>query len=107
MNADTINLIIKVGTLFFLAATTQLAMHRRHWSLSIITTGIWLGVFRLTIVRAMVVYIGVFQKEPPQFIAKSIETLRSGAIANITDVMLLLAVLVVFIYLAAEGKNGR
>ena len=102
MNAESINLIIKILILLFLAATSQLAMHKRVWPTAIICSAVWISVFRLSILRAMMLYVGVFKKETPEFITQSSNMLRSGAVSNIADTFVLVATIILFINLATQ-----
>lgn len=113
MTYDIINLIIRIVILQFVGATSEVAFKRRDWSLVILSFGIWLTTFRLAIFRATSIYIGVFKYESVERVASIQTFITSGAVGNVTDLVLMVGVVLTYIELAKclqslkEDNNGR
>lgn len=113
MTYDIVNLIIRIFILQFVGATSEVAFKRRDWSLVALSFGIWLTTFRLAIYRAATIYIGVFKYESVERIDSIRNFITSGAVGNVTDLVLMVGVILTYIELAKclhnlkEDKNGR
>lgn len=97
MDADTISLVMRLIMLMFLAATSETAMRKRMYFVSLLTGAVWITVFRLAFLRAVSIYAGVFAHEPSSFIDNVMAILSSSKVSNWTDFLLLIAVLAMFI----------
>lgn len=61
MNADWVDLIIKVLLLFILSGIAEILMASRMWKSGLFTTAIFISVFRRTFLTAIAVYVGLFR----------------------------------------------
>jgi len=104
---DSLNLLVKIIDLFFLAAVSQVAAKKRIWMVSILALGFWASVFRAALLRAMALYIGVFQKESPHMVQSIMDFLMSGAFGNITDILILIGSVLAFILIATEKTHQK
>lgn len=104
---DAINLMIKIVDLFFLAALSQVAAKKRIWMVSILALGFWLTVFRAALIRSMSLYVGVFQKESPEIVKGLMDFLQSGAVGNITDLLILIGSVAAFALIASEKTHQK
>ncbi len=103
---DIINLVIKVLTLLFLAAESQTAAHKRYWAVTILSLAVWLTVFRLAILRAIAMYLGVFGKEAATGLVDGIRVFLMGSDgATATDIILLVGVIVTFVFVASAKSK--
>lgn len=102
---DTIDLIVKLLVLFFLAATSELSFKKRSWGLMFLALGVWLTIFRAAILRASVIYAGVFNHTSQEVIKIIQKGLMSGSLSLVTDVIALIGSIIVFVFVAAEMKK--
>lgn len=102
---DAIDLVVKLLILFFLAATSELSFKRRSWGLMFLTLGLWLTIFRAAILRASVIYAGVFNHTSQDVIRVIQRGLMSGSLSLVTDIIALLGSMIVFVFVAAEIKR--
>ena len=104
---DSFNLLIKVIDLFFLAAVSQVAMKKRIWMVSLLALATWVSVFRAAILRAMSLYVGVFQKESPEIVKSLLDFFMSGAVGNVTDILILIGSVAAFALIASEKSHQK
>lgn len=102
---DVIDLIIKFLTLFFLAATSQMAFRNRFWGVMMISLGLWFTVFRTTILRATVLYAGVFNHTSPQLLRMIQSYLMGGPIVVFTDFLAMVGSFLAFILYTGDFKK--
>lgn len=105
MNVDYINLIIRVLILFFTAMSSEIAMGKKLYSISLLLFAVWVTIFRLTLFRAVTAYIGVFQHESNSFVVGTAATLSGSQFANFTDFILLVAIILLFIDIIKFKRN--
>ena len=60
---DVINLTIRILVLFILGITSRLTLEKKFYQLTVFIVGVWLTFFRLTLLRAILLYVGVFKPE--------------------------------------------
>lgn len=96
MNLDLINFIIRCITLMVLGATIELAIDRKQIVIGAFLTAVWLSNFRLAILRAILIGIGVLQHQNIQTLSQMEAFFRSGAVASVPDVSLLVTTILLF-----------
>lgn len=112
MTYDIVNLIIRIVILQFVGATSEIAFRKRHVGLTVLSFGVWLTTFRLAVYRSTSIYIGVFKYENPENIKKIQDFLLSAVAGNVTDIVLMIGVILMYIAISKhlhnpkEAKNG-
>lgn len=92
----TIDLIVKFIALFLLTAQADLLLRHKVYSFSIFFSGVWLVIFRLTLLRAMSMYIGVFGCQTPELLGGILDFLQSPETSLFLDSILLIGSLATF-----------
>lgn len=59
--SDALNIAIRLVVLFILGVVSYLTLNKRFFALTIFTFGMWLTFFRLTMLRSILLYVGVFK----------------------------------------------
>lgn len=95
---DLISLILRIFILYFLTIISVEAMKKRLWAFVIIALGMYLSIFRLTLLRAMAMYIGVFGKVDVGFLNSIHSALMNGQFALITDIPFFIGSFAMFLY---------
>lgn len=99
---DLFDLILKILIMFFLAATSELAFKRRMYGTMFLTLGLWLTVFRTAILRASVIYIGIFNHTSQDVIQMLQRTMMGGWFVISTDMIALIGSIFTFIFISGE-----
>lgn len=97
---DTINLSIRIALLLLIGATVQTAMSKRMWAIFVFALTVWFLTFRLTLLRAVSIYAGVFSHEKIEFVDNLKNVLVSGWFNNFLDILFLIGAFVLYIYVA-------
>jgi uncharacterized membrane protein len=107
-SVELFDFILKVFTLFFLSAESHIAFKKRYWARAIITFAIWLTVFRLAILRAIAISIGLFGHLDNLAVVNAIQNYLMGAGGSIfTDIVLLLGVIFSFIITVGDCPDNQ
>ncbi len=105
MNPDYINLAIRFLILFFVAATSEVAITKKHISLAFLLFALWISFFRLTALRAVSSYVGVFSYDHSPFVNNLMASLTRANLTNVTDFIMLVAVIILFIDISKTKKE--
>lgn len=89
--ADTLSIIIRISILYILGVSSQVALRKRLYAVWFLSLSVWLVIFRLSIIRAVASYTGLFSKMPQYNLDYIHEFLRSSTVTNISDLILLIA----------------
>lgn len=101
---ETFDLILKFGSLFFLTAEAELTFRSKRYAQAIMIFAIWLIMFRLTLLRAMAMYIGVFSYQPLTLLEEIRGVLQSVGVSIVTDSLVLIGAVALF---SSIQKNYR
>lgn len=96
MVSDVISLLMRFVLLQLIAATSELAIKKRLFFLSVLLFGLWVTIFRLTISRAIKASVGVFHYTDSGYLKYLNDLAQSSPVANVTDFFLLIGVIVLF-----------
>jgi hypothetical protein len=97
---DIVNLSIRIALLLIMGATIQTAFAKRLWVVAGFAFSIWLIVFRLSLLRSIAIYAGVFKYQEPSFLENFKQFLVSGWFNNLCDFLLLVGSLALYVYVA-------
>lgn len=101
---DIISLIIRVVILYFLIVISHEAMRKRMWAFVILALGLYLNIFRLTILRAMTIYLGVFNYNHKDLIDGYRQALMSSPFGLLADIPFLIGTFAIFLYVVTQKK---
>lgn len=102
-----ISLILRVAILFVTAASSEVALSKKYYSLGMFLLSLWLLIFRMAFLRAVASYIGVFQHEDG-FITGSIRNfLVASGTTNVNDLFILITLIFFFRWLVTLKQNGN
>lgn len=104
MNLDIINFLIKIACIFLLGVTTELSFRRHFFAMTIFLTGVWATFFRLTILRSVSLYVGAFGHEPQKIVDGVRNAFQSSVVANFTDAIVLVGLILLFSFLKREMR---
>ncbi len=110
MDYGMFNFILRVAMLQMIAITSQVALSKRRYAIALFTFGVWFTLFRLTFLRALAMYSGVFGKNGELENTRNLLTLFSGSIfANITDTFVFIGLIALLLYVVKikEGVKLR
>ena len=100
MTLDEVSIILRVFILIILGIISQLAFHRRQYKVMFWSLAFWLNIFRILALRVLRVY--AHQSDPN---IQTIQTnLMVGIPALITDVILILASIPLYLWLVETYK---
>lgn len=105
MTLDMFNFLLKIACLFFLGLTTELSMRRHFFALTVFLSSVWATVFRLSILRAVAIYVGAFGHEPVRIVNGVRNALQSSTVATITDIGVLIGTILLFRFLVRELRS--
>jgi hypothetical protein len=100
MTLDELVIILRSLILIVLAIISQLAFHRRQFKVMFWSLGFWLTIFRLLIIRVLKVY--AHQDDPN--VLQIEQNLMSGLPSLITDVVLILTTIPLYIWMKDTYK---
>ena len=104
---DNVDLIIKIIILFLLTATTEISFKKRFWARMILSLAIWVTFFRLTILRAVAFYIGVFGHTDKHTINYIQNILMNDWGVIVTDIIAALGIFACFLITVTEVSKRR
>lgn len=104
---NEIDLIIKIVTLFFLAATSQVSIQKRLFRVGLLSSVLWVTTFRLALLRAVSLYAGVFGKESDLLVDELRDFLMGGVFVVITDLVLLLGIIAAFVFVVTTRDRDK
>lgn len=108
---DFINILIRIGILFFVGVVGHLTLNKRFYAMTIFLTGTWLTFFRLTMLRAILLYVGVFSPiETDVFVSQRVYNFfQSSVISNIMSGIVLIGSILLFTWIKnyySKEKEG-
>lgn len=92
----TIDLIVKFIILSLLTAQAEIFLRHKSYSFSVLFSAVWLVVFRLTLLRAMSMYVGVFSYQTPELLGNVLYVLQSVETSLLLDSVLLMGSLATY-----------
>ena len=102
-----IDLIIKFMLLFLLNVEIELFLRSKRYSLAVFFSGVWATVFRLTLLRAMSMYIGVFGYQSSYTLLKLRDTIQGIGWSLAIDSLLLIGTILVFYSIKRSYLSDR
>jgi hypothetical protein len=100
MNLDEFIIILRCLILMVLAIISQLAFHRRQFKVMFWSLGFWITIFRLLTIRVLKVYA---HQDDPNIQQLQI-TIMSGLPSLITDIVLVVTALPLYIWIKDTYK---
>lgn len=99
--ADVLNIAIRLTLLFVLGATSTLTLQKKFYQLTLFIFGVWLTFFRLTMLRSILLYVGIFRPEETTLtISQSFYNFfQSSQVSNITSFIVLVGAIFLFIWI--------
>lgn len=101
---DILSLIMRIIILYFLIVTSHEAFRKRLWGFVILSLGLYLNIFRLALLRAMTIYIGVFQYNHKDLVDQWRTALMSSPYGLLADIPFLIGTMAIFFYVIAQKK---
>lgn len=107
---DIANLAIRIILLNMLGIASETAFYKKLWGLGTFCLSIWITVFRLSFLRAVAIFVGVFGHTGERAMATSLyQNLSNANFATITDVLILIGTFVMLkdVYFHLKGARVR
>lgn len=103
----TVDLIIKFILLFLLNVEIELFLRSKRYSLAVFFSGVWTMVFRLTLLRAISMYVGVFSYQSSYTLLRLRDTIQGIGWSLVTDILLLVGTILVFYAIKRSYLSDR
>jgi hypothetical protein len=107
--SDTFNLVLRLVLLFNMGVLSQLSLQKRFYPITVFLTGVWLTFFRLTLLRAIAAYTGIFRaEETNSLVATNIrEALQSSVVANFSSLIVLAGTIMLTKWIATFYRDQK
>ena len=102
---DITNLVMRIIMLNLIGATSEIALKKRLFAMWFFLMTLFFTMFRLTLLRVVAMYIGVFAHEPKTQVNNLLAFLSSSSVVNFTDAFLFLGIIVIFLMVHAHQRS--
>lgn len=99
--ADEFNIGLRLALLFVLGAISALTLQKKFYQMTLFLFGVWLTFFRLTLLRSILLYVGIFNPEETTIsISQNIYNFfQSSDISNVTSGIAFLGAILLFFWI--------
>lgn len=104
MNADWITLTLRIILVFLAGMTSHIAMKKHYVAISFFIFSVWFTFFRLTLLRVVSLYIGVFKHETSQFVSATHSVLISPEVSGAECLLVIFSLLFLLQWLQRQRR---
>lgn len=99
--SDFFNIGMRLVILFLLGVTSSLTLQKKFYELTLFLFGVWLTFFRLTLLRSILLYVGVFKPTSTNVsMSQQIYNFfQSSDVSNIVSGIVLIGVIFLFYWI--------